>query len=92
MYTKQLTKEGLKNYLKYEYKGAGYTTIDNILNPFWLWLAKPIPEYITPNMITLSGLACSFSGVILLLLTGSNPEEERPAWVYLYLALAVFVY
>lgn len=78
--------------MNYSYKGGGYTKIDNLLNPYWIKLAEPIPEYITPNMITLSGLLCSFSGILVLLLTGNNPQEERPAWVYLYLSLVVFLY
>ena len=92
MYTQQLTEDGLKQYVKYSYKGAGYTKIDKLLNPYWIKWAEPIPSYITSNMITLSGLFCSTLGVFILLVTGSAPDDERPSWVYLTLSVLIFLY
>lgn len=53
---KYITDEGLKNIKEHKYKPGAYSTLDNLLNPFWIKVSQKLPKSMAPNTVTLIGL------------------------------------
>ncbi|KAI0003868.1 Choline/ethanolaminephosphotransferase [Russula compacta] len=87
---------GLRNY---RYKGVDKSFVSNyVLNPFWTWFVTLWPEWIAPNVITLSGLAIVLLNFATLLLYDPTYLAEKgggtgpPNWVYFTWAIGLFLY
>ncbi|KAI0273977.1 Choline/ethanolaminephosphotransferase [Russula aff. rugulosa BPL654] len=88
---------GLRNY---KYKGVDRSLISNhVLNPFWSWFVTLWPEWVAPNMITLSGLAIVLLNFATLVfydptyLTEKGGATGPPNWVYFTcLGAGLFLY
>jgi len=69
-----------------------------VLNPFWNWFVTLWPEWVAPNMITLSGLAFVLLNFATLLfydpmyLTEKGGSTGPPNWVYFTWAAGLFLY
>ncbi|KAF8491996.1 Choline/ethanolaminephosphotransferase [Russula emetica] len=87
---------GLRNY---KYKGVDRSLLSNyVLNPFWSWFVTFWPEWVAPNMITLSGLAIVLLNFATLAfydptyLTEKGGATGPPNWVYFTWAAGLFLY
>ena len=89
---KFITPEGLDTLKQHKYKGGEYTYLDNQMNKFWYMCIDFMPETIAPNMITLAGLLVIISSVLLMWATGDSFSSERPAFVYFYSSISLFIY
>lgn len=72
-----ITDEGLKQIAKFKYTAGEYSTLDNILNPWWLFAASCFPAWVSPNAITFSG----FLGVVLSVVIGLVWRLEPAAYL-----------
>jgi phosphatidylglycerophosphate synthase len=57
--------DGIRNLALHKYQSGTYTALDNFMNPFWLYLAKFVPSYISPNLVTITGFVIQFSTLVL---------------------------
>ncbi|CAH1239077.1 CEPT1 [Branchiostoma lanceolatum] len=77
---------------KYVSEGRGASLLSPLLQPFWDWLEERVPLWVAPNLITLLGLIFDMVPSLLLMYYSPTAREEAPAWVYLLVALGVFLY
>jgi hypothetical protein len=56
LFGKYITEDGLKNIKNHKYQPGEYSAIDNLLNPFWVWIVEFLPMWMAPNLVTLLGL------------------------------------
>ena len=95
-----ISQNGLKELSKYKYSGGGYTPLDNVLNPFWVWGANFFPLWFAPNLITFIGLLFAMIPYFLFAYYqgtdtwGAQTDQDQPwwRWVNLFSAFALFVY
>lgn len=82
----------IKALKKYKYSSVDKSLIQKyILNPYWCWLVKRVPEWVAPNLITLSGFMFMVFSICLLLTYGPN-WEEVPRWIYVCWGINLFIY
>jgi len=68
--------------------------LDNLLNPWWLFVAKFVPSWASPNLVTSTGLCVSLSGIgcIILVRAGDPGRYADGHVVFLVTALCSFAY
>ncbi|KAI0299803.1 Choline/ethanolaminephosphotransferase [Russula brevipes] len=83
----------------YKYKAVDKSLLSNyVLNPLWTWFVTLWPEWIAPNMITLSGLAIVLLNFATLLYYDPTYLAEKgggtgpPNWVYFTWGIGLFLY
>ena len=86
-----LTEKDLENMKNHKYQSTGYTSLDNMLNPFWLKTASYLPYAYTPNMVTVTGLFCQFLSIILISFYDLTFSIHLPAYVYIFCAFMLFM-
>jgi hypothetical protein len=87
-----LTDKVKKGLATWQYHSGGYTKLDLILDPFWAWCQTLMPQWMAPNLITLSGLFCVGGGALLLRMFDPTFSQTAPAWVYAVALLGHFLY
>jgi len=56
-------------------------------------LVKVTPAWVAPNIMTLAGFLLTLTCNIVVLYTNpSDPKEDFPTWVLVYVPLAMFSY
>lgn len=73
---------------QHKFSSAGYTALDNLLDPFWLALARQVPRRISPNMISVVGGACATAASVSSVVA---TRFESPA-LYFLAPLLIFIY
>ena len=63
-----------------------------ILQRFWCWLAKFIPNFVAPSVITCLGLAVNVLCCMNLLCFAFDLRSECPSWTFVLCAIGVFAY
>ena len=86
-----LTEKDLENMKNHKYQSTGYTSLDNMLNPFWLKTASYLPYAYTPNMVTVTGLFCQFLSIIMISFYDLTFSVHLPAYVYIFCAFMLFM-
>ncbi|CAK4675910.1 hypothetical protein LEN26_020434 [Aphanomyces euteiches] len=90
---KYVSPEGSKNLKTYSYKGTDNSFIYRfVLTPMNNYLMQFIPLWLAPNMITLMGLIAVIISHILVASYCPDFEGQAPSWVYVFAAVALFVY
>lgn len=84
--------EGLVALDNYKYKGAGYTTLDKLMNPFWEWCDLLIPYRVAPNLITFVGFFFMAASYLMMLYYDRTLTQVLPSWVYYTSAFFQFIY
>lgn len=89
-----ITDEGLEQLARFKYVAGPYTVLDNILNPWWLFVARGVPRWMSPNAVTLVGLTCSLVGLgsVVWIIRGDPAAYIDGHPVFLYVAAAMFAY
>lgn len=91
-YDNFITTQGVQNLAVYKYSSTGYTTLDNILNPYWYKWVEYIPDTWAPNMITLcAALSCVIPTWLFVLIDPSF-SGPYPTWLYILAAFGVWCY
>jgi len=87
-----ITTEGFAHLDKYKYVSGGYSYLDNKFNYFWEAVAKLMPMWLAPNLITFIGfifMALSYLIMVPYDLTLSN---DIPRWTFFVAAFFQFLY
>lgn len=74
-----ITDEGISHLANHRYVAAGYTPLDKLMDPFWLFLANRVPRWISPNVVSLIGGACALTSTGLSIAAGKH--SSRPLYI-----------
>ena len=86
-----LTPIELEIMKNHKYQSTGYTTIDNMMNPFWVKCASLLPYSYSPNMVTVTGLIFQFLGIFLIATQDLTISEPLSPFVYIFCAIMLFL-
>ena len=86
-----LSEKDLENMKNHKYKSTGYSTIDKLMNPFWVKCATFLPYRFSPNMVTVSGLFCQILSIILISYYDLTFSELLPPYVNFFCAFMLFM-
>eukprot|EP00921_Rhytidocystis_pertsovi_P015281 GHVQ01024358.1.p1 GENE.GHVQ01024358.1~~GHVQ01024358.1.p1 ORF type:complete len:400 (-),score=14.32 GHVQ01024358.1:289-1488(-) len=92
LFGRYIKRRGLEELKNYEYSSAGYTVTDRLLNYWWEAAVKLVPIWVAPNVLTLIGFFCAIFSFILLLRYSPTLTESGPSWIYVVIALLMFLY
>ncbi|KAH9957555.1 CDP-alcohol phosphatidyltransferase-domain-containing protein [Lactifluus volemus] len=94
-----ISRQALGALRHYRYNGVDKSFLSNhVLNPFWTWFVTLWPEWVAPNMITLSGLAIVLFNFATLsyydptYLAQKGGATGPPNWVYFTWGIGLFLY
>ena len=86
-----LTETDLENMKNHKYQSTGYSTIDKMMNPFWIKCSTFLPYAYSPNMVTVTGLFCQFLSIILIAYYDLTFSELLPSYVNYFCAFMLFM-
>lgn len=86
-----LTPIELEIMKNHKYQSTGYTTIDNLMNPFWIKCASYLPYSYSPNMVTVTGLFCQFLAIIVIATQDWTISQPLSPFVYIFCAFMIFL-
>jgi phosphatidylglycerophosphate synthase len=66
--------------------------MDNVMNPFWLWIVEFMPMWLAPNMITLLGTMIMVMGCGSFLFYDLSMTQMPPQAMSYLAGLSVFIY
>jgi len=89
-----ISKQGLLNLKQYKYSGEDRSILARLfLNKFWKWCVTFAPQWLAPNLITLSGFLLIVANCFLFAYFCPHLWGcELPRWVHLVFALTIFLY
>ncbi len=88
----KITEEDVITLKKYKYQSTPNTPLDRLLEPFWTYCTKLLPEWMAPNLVTLTGFAFAILGTIVLTAASRDMTSTIPSWALLLHGLCVFIY
>ena len=86
-----LTQVDLENMKNHKYHSTGYTTVDNLMNPFWIKCASLLPYKFSPNMVTVTGLFCQFLSIFVISTYDLTLSAPLKWYVYFFCAFMLFM-
>lgn len=87
-----LTPPQLKRLTEHRYSSSGSTILDPVIQLFWNWLVTKLPIWLSPNLMTISGLFVNIFTSLLLIFYSPDAVHEAPRWTFILCALGMFVY
>jgi len=87
-----LTEDGLENIKNHQYVPGKYTPLDNALNPAWAKLTEFLPEWMAPNLVTLSGTIPMLCIYGLFWYMSPTFDEASPRWVMFLASFVLWFY
>ena len=84
----------IENLINYKYSGGDLSILYRfVINPFCNWFVNYLPEWLAPNVITVSGFFFNLFNLILTTYySGWKGGEDLPSWVCLVCALSYTTY
>nr|BAU37047.1 ethanolaminephosphotransferase [Chlamydomonas sphaeroides] len=92
MFVRVLSQRALEGLRAYVYKPGGYTWLDDLHTPMWNWVTAQLPMWLAPNLITLSGLICTFVAYFLMWYFLPEFTGEAPRWSYFFAGVSIVTY
>ena len=86
------TKQGSQDILKYKYQTSGYSYLENLLNPYYMYVHSFIPKDIPPAAISFFGQAFVVLAFFRILMEDPSLSKSVDGISYLLFALSVFIY
>jgi hypothetical protein len=87
-----LEKDDIERIKKYRYATNGLTIVERtIYEPYWNFVANHcLPDWMAPNLITLSGLIFPILALIVILVMSPGFTEVLPPWVFVFIVFSTF--
>ncbi|CAL1281986.1 unnamed protein product [Larinioides sclopetarius] len=82
----------LKRLSDHRYSSSGRTLLDPIVQPFWNWLVLKLPLWLSPNLMTISGLIINILTSLILICYSPDGTQEAPRWAFVFCAVGLFIY
>jgi len=88
-----ITPDGFKHLDSYKYVSGGYSFLDtNVFNPFWEAVAKLLPMWLAPNLVTFIGFGFMAASYLCMVPYDLTLENTIPRWTFFFAAFCQFVY
>jgi len=87
-----ITEDGRMHISNHKYSAGVYTPLDNLLNPWWLWLTEMLPRRLAPNLVTLAGFLPIVTSYALAWYASPDMATPPPRWLCFTMALSLFLY
>ncbi|CAI2371000.1 unnamed protein product [Moneuplotes crassus] len=87
-----ISEKGEENIKNHKYVPGEYSPMDNLLNPFWIWIVEFLPKWMAPNLVTFVGLAALGGAYLLMLVFDLSMTQPVPEFTYLLVAIGIFVF
>ncbi|XP_067128235.1 choline/ethanolaminephosphotransferase 1-like isoform X2 [Centruroides vittatus] len=87
-----LSPSQLKRLTEHRYSSSGSTILDPLVQLFWNWLVTKLPIWLSPNLMTISGLFVNIFTSLLLIFYSPDAVQEAPRWTFVLCALGMFIY
>lgn len=85
--------EYLASFSNYKYKSPHKTYCEGVvMEIFWEWCINYVPSFIAPNLITFSGLLVVVVGIVPMIMEDTTITHQLSTWIYIYLAIAIWIY
>ena len=91
-YLAVLSDDQRKQLLNYEYAGSDASILLRVYRPFLEWLVERVPLLMSPNLITLAGFVCVNTAAMISITYSSGFVTDVPEWVFLFNAIAIWLY
>lgn len=92
-YNGWIPKEYIESFSQYKYKSPHKTYCEGVvMDKFWEMCLHYIPTFIAPNLITMSGLVVVAIGVLAMVIEDPTMTQQLSTWIYVYLAVAIWIY
>lgn len=75
-----VTDAGIANLAKSKHVPAPYTSVDNLMEPLWLFLAGLVPRWVSPNLVSVVGGLCSTMSSCLALIAVASRSTSLCVW------------
>ncbi|CAI2370650.1 unnamed protein product [Moneuplotes crassus] len=89
---KYISDEGKENIKNHKYVPGEYSALDNLLNPFWIWIVEFLPKWMAPNLVTLLGLIALGGSYLLMLAFDLSMTKPLPGFTYLLVAIGIWTF
>jgi len=87
-----LTQDGVTQIAFHQYKAGTYTTLDNLLNPYWTALTELLPLHMAPNLVTSTGALHCFVAYLVTWHYSPDLDQAVPDWVLVASAYCMAAY
>jgi ethanolaminephosphotransferase len=87
-----ITPEGFKQLDSYKYVSGGYSWLDNIFNYFWEAIARLLPMWLAPNLVTFIGFIFMALSYLIMIPYDLTLSQDVPSWTFFVAALFQFIY
>lgn len=84
--------DGIENLHRYKYVSGHRTPLDRIMNSWWDFVERRIPDTVHPNTLTVSSCLSVLLGTCLLIAYSPYLYEEAPRWVLICAGILFFCY
>ena len=74
-----LTKQHMKNIQAFKYETNPWTWLDLKVNPWWEFVVRCLPNWVSPNLITLLGCIVPIISMVYLATIDLTTMEPMPA-------------
>eukprot|EP01134_Creolimax_fragrantissima_P002479 CFRG2479T1 len=89
---KIFSPEEIKNLKNHRYSSTDGSLLSKVMNPWWSFAVTLIPTWVAPNILTLIGLLSTLLSTCVLLFYCPGMDGEAPRWVYVLMAVCIFMY
>lgn len=69
-----------------------HSTLSRLLNPFWEWAARLVPDTIAPNTLTVAGSLATLLPTLVQLYLAPTLAEPQPWWACIAALIGVFLF
>jgi ethanolaminephosphotransferase len=88
----KLTQEDIEKVKNYKYVTSEATPLDKVFDPWWNWCVSKLPMWVSPNLITCSGIILPIASFSWMCYHDSTMSEILPRSVLIFNGLGIFWY
>ncbi|XP_022655457.1 choline/ethanolaminephosphotransferase 1-like [Varroa jacobsoni] len=84
--------EQLKRLQQHQYRATGKSFLDPYMQPFWEWVVIQLPEWVAPNLMTITGLLVNVLTCLLLIVMAPDAKSNVHPLFFVTCAVGLFIY
>ena len=88
----KLTQEDIEKVKNYKYTTSDWTPLDKVFDPWWNWCVSKLPNWVSPNLITCSGIILPIASFMWMCYHDSTMSEVLPRSVLIFNGIGIFWY
>ncbi|OQR79465.1 choline/ethanolaminephosphotransferase 1-like [Tropilaelaps mercedesae] len=87
-----LSLDQLKRLQQHQYRATGKSFLDPYMQPFWEWVVLQLPEWVAPNLMTITGLLVNVLTCLLLIIMAPDATSNVHPLFFVACAVGLFFY